>query len=136
MLAILAETAMQLALVLAPAPQAGLNFIFPATAYVQIGAGRKGRTVPVWAGGLMAEPGFYGPYQYSNPVRLMFRYLSGRETGATTPLNREWNAVEAAGRAYRSISYHAGRSIMNSSIGRYMLYILAALIAVLLYVWI
>jgi len=115
---------------------AGLIFIFSTTAYVLIGAGRKGRTVPVWAGGLMAEPGSYGPFQYSNPVRLMFRYLFGRETGATTPLNREWNALEAAGRAYRSISYHSGRSIMNSSIGRYMLYILAALIAVLLYVWI
>jgi hydrogenase-4 component B len=115
---------------------AGLIFITSATVYLLVGAGRRVRRVPVWSGGLRDEPGAYGPFQYSNPVRIMFRFLFGSGNAAVTPVNREWNFIETAGRAYACFSYHAGRRIMNSSIGRYMLYILAALIAVLVYVWI
>jgi len=92
--------------------------------------GRRKRKVRIWSGGMAGETGSYSSFEYSNPVRMMFRHIFG---GGVMPLNREWKFLKGVAKIYSAFSDFSARRIMNSSISRYMLYIVAALLAVLIY---
>lgn len=88
------------------------------------------RKVRVWSGGIGVETGSYSSFEYSNPVRIMFRHIFA---GGVLPVNREWMFLKKGAKIYSAFSDFSARRIMNSSIGRYMLYIVVALVAVLVY---
>ncbi len=109
--------------------------LFSCSAFLLLGFRSQTRKVPVWSGGTTAGTA-YDSYQYSNPMRLMFRHLFTREKSGTgeLPANAMWAHVRSAASGYSRFSAAFGRWFMNSSINRYMLYIVIAFIAVLMYV--
>ncbi len=109
--------------------------VFSSTAYMLFGFRSVRRRVPVWSGGTSAG-GSYDSCQYSNPMRFMFRHLfPAMEKGSSElPANAAWSYAKRMASRYCDCSAVFGRWFMNSSINRYMLYIVIALIAVLVYV--
>lgn len=93
------------------------------------------RDVPVWNGG-SAEVDPYTSYAYSNNIRLMLRRVLRTKTGAfgnaVTVIDVFWLIMTDIGKGYRAVSKFITLRVMNSSIGWYMIYMIAAFLVIML----
>lgn len=108
--------------------------VFSLVAYAIFGKPRM-REVPVWNGGSV-EVDPYTSYAYSNNIRLMLRRVlrtrTGTFGGAGTVIDVFWLIMTDIGKGYRSVSKFVTLRIMNSSIGWYMIYMIAAFMVVMI----
>lgn len=107
---------------------------FSAAAYAAFGKPRT-REVPVWNGGSVAvDP--YTSYAYSNNIRLMLRRILRTKPGiygrSATVINIFWLIMADIGKGYRALCRFITLKVMNSSIGWYMVYMIAAFMVVLI----
>lgn len=94
------------------------------------------REVPVWHGGgdEYMEP--YTSYTYSNNIRLLMRRLLKtnfeKDGTANTLVDRFYLLMVRIASGYREFSKFVILNVMNSSIGWYMIYMIAGFLAVIL----
>ncbi len=93
------------------------------------------RTVPVWNGGRDIAD-IYTSYAYSNNIRLMLRKILrtriGNQNQSITVMDVFWYAMLRTGKAYKSVCKYITLRFMNSSIGWYMIYMIAAFMITLI----
>ncbi|AKA47941.1 hypothetical protein IX51_01260 [uncultured archaeon] len=108
--------------------------IFTVAAYYLFGKPRS-RPAPVWNGGRKLNE-VYTSYAYSNNIKLMLsKILRTRVTRSgqhVSIVDVFWAAMTGTGIAYRKMCRFVTLKIMNSSIGWYMVYMMAAFLGTLL----
>ena len=102
-------------------------------AYIAFGK-PKTREVPVWNGGAMpVDP--YTSYAYSNNIRLMLKRILRTKTGvygrSATAIDIFWIIMADVGKGYRALCKYITLKFMNSSIGWYMVYMIAAFMLIM-----
>ncbi len=92
------------------------------------------RDVPVWNGGVV-EVDPYTSFAYSNNIRLMLKRVLRTKTGSfgssVTVIDVFWLIMTDMGKGYRAMSKFITLRIMNSSIGWYMIYMIAAFMVIM-----